>query len=64
MKSLMMTAVAGLMLLGIFSAAMPTADHAKKNAPVLMGDGGPAPGCYPTEPDCKPPIPPTGQQRR
>jgi len=51
MKSVLTTALAGLMLLGILSAATPTPDtHAKKNAPVLMGDGGPYPPCYP--PNC------------
>ncbi len=58
MKSVLTTAVAGLMLLGIFSATItPNPSHAKKNAPVLMGDGGPIPACYPTEPNCAPPIP-------
>lgn len=58
MKSLLTTAVAGLMLLGIFSAVgTPNPNHAKKNAPVLMGDGGPIPSCLPSEPDCVPPIP-------
>lgn len=63
MKSLLTTAVAGLMLLGIFSAVTPN-NHAKKNAPVLMGDGGPIPLCYPTEPNCQPPIPPANPTRR
>ncbi len=48
--------LAGLMLAGTISAiAVP---KTPKTAVPGFSDGGPAPLCYPTDPTCKPPIPP------
>jgi hypothetical protein len=56
MKSVATTLLAGLLILGTVSA-IATPKHPKTNAPGFS-DGGPAPLCYPTDPSCKPPIPP------
>ncbi len=57
MKSVATVLFAGLMLLGTVTAIAVT-NHPKSTTVALTSDGGPMPGCYPTEPDCKPPIPP------
>jgi hypothetical protein len=57
MKSAIRGAIAVLMLLGLSAAVMPK--HAKQNVPVMVAGGGPMPLCDPTDPNCKPPIPPT-----
>jgi hypothetical protein len=56
MKSIATTVLAGLMILGTV-AAVASPKHPKTNAPGFS-DGGPAPICYPTDPGCRPPIPP------
>ncbi len=58
MKSLLTTALAGLMLLGIASAVATPSKHVTNTTPAVLGDGDPVPTCYPSEPGCKPPIPP------
>lgn len=56
MKSVVRIAIAGLMLLGLLSAAvMPK--NPKHDTTVLVAGGGPAPVCYPTDPGCRTPIP-------
>lgn len=58
MKSIAKTLLAGLMVLGAVSA-IATPKHPKTTAPGFS-DGGPAPICLPSEPNCKPDIPPAG----
>jgi hypothetical protein len=55
MKSIATTLLAGLMILGTISA-IAAPKHAPSNTPAFS-DGGPAPLCYPTEPNCPPPVP-------
>jgi hypothetical protein len=55
MKSVATTLLAGLMILGTVSAIAAPKSH-KTNVP-SFSDGGPAPLCYPTEPNCPPPVP-------
>ncbi len=54
-KTILTTAIAGLMLLGVAAGMVNANDHQKK-APVVFSDGGPMP-CYPGSPGCKPLIP-------
>ena len=56
MKSAIRGAIAVLMLLGLYAGVMPK--NAKQNAPVMVAGGGPAPLCDPSDPHCRPPIPP------
>jgi hypothetical protein len=57
MKSIVRGAIAVLMLLGLTAAVMPK--DVQQNATVLMAGGsGPAPVCLPSDPGCRPPIPP------
>ena len=56
MKSFATTLLAGLMILGTVSA-IAAPKHPKSSTP-SFSDGGPAPMCYPTDPNCVPPIPP------
>ena len=58
MKSVIRVAIAGLMLLGLLSAAALPKD-AKNDTTVLMAGGGPAPVCDPNVDHCAPPIPPS-----
>ena len=54
MKSVVTTAIATLMLLGILSAAaLPN-----NSKTMVAGGGNPMPMCYPTDQGCAPPIPP------
>ena len=55
MKSLATSALAGLMLLGVVSGI---AASKNSNQAVAFSDGGPAPVCLPSNPNCPPPIPP------
>ena len=54
MKSVATTLLAGLMLLGTVAAVATS-----KNSTQTLGfsDGGPAPVCRPSDPNCPPPIP-------
>jgi hypothetical protein len=52
MKSVATTLLAGLMLLGTVSAIATS-----KTQTVGFSDGGPAPVCLPSTPNCPPPIP-------
>ncbi|MBZ5629058.1 MAG: hypothetical protein LAO06_09350 [Acidobacteriia bacterium] len=58
MKSIVRGAIAGLMLLGLLSAAaMPK--NAKHDTNLLLAGGGPPPACDPNaDPHCPPLIPP------
>lgn len=56
MKSAVRGAIAVLMLLGLCAGVMPK--NAKQNTPVMVANGGPAPLCDPSDPSCRPPIPP------
>jgi len=53
MKSVATTLLAGLMLLGTVSAIATS----KTNTTLGFSDGGPAPLCLPSTPNCPPPIP-------
>lgn len=55
MKSIATTMLAGLMILGTVSAiASPKQPKANTTG---FSDGGPAPMCWPGDPNCPPPIP-------
>ena len=56
MKSALRGAIAVLMLLGLSAAVMPK--NAKQNASIMVANNGPMPLCDPSDPSCKPPIPP------
>ncbi len=57
MKTVLTVAVAGLMLAGAFSAGV-TPKKSKVAPKVAFSDGGdPMPTCYPSDPNCTPPIP-------
>jgi hypothetical protein len=53
MKSIATTLLAGLMILGAISA-VATPKHPQTPG---FSDGGPAPLCWPSSPNCPPPIP-------
>ena len=53
MKSIATTLLAGLMILGTVSAIASS----KNNQTLGFSDGGPAPVCRPSDPNCPPPIP-------
>jgi hypothetical protein len=57
-SSIVRGVIAGLMLLGLLSAAAipKTASH---DTTVLVAGGGPAPVCDPNVDTCAPPIPPS-----
>ncbi len=58
MKTIVRGAIALLMLLGLAAGVMPKNTN-NQNAPVMVaGGGGPAPLCDPSDPNCRPPIPP------
>lgn len=59
MKSVASTVIAGLMLLGTVAAAYSPKHNT--NLMLAFSDGGPAPVCLPSDPGCKPPIPPAAQ---
>jgi hypothetical protein len=56
MKLTVRGAIAVLMLLGLFAGVMPK--NAKQDTTVMVAGGGPAPLCDPSDPTCRPPIPP------
>lgn len=56
MKRAIRSAIAVLMLLGLSAAVLPK--NAKQNAPVMAAKSGPMPVCDPSDPSCKPVIPP------
>jgi hypothetical protein len=56
MKSVATGVVAGLMLLGTLAAV--SAPKQSSNKVVAFSDGGPVPICLPSDPGCRPPIPP------
>ncbi len=58
MKSAIRVAIAGLMLLGLWSATA-TPNTPKHNSPVMVAGGNPMPTCDPSDPGCAPPIPPS-----
>ncbi len=53
MKSLLTTAIVGLMLLGIASGVVKPNNPAQKNVTAVTGDIGPLPSCIPGRPGCK-----------
>ena len=61
MKSVATTAFAGLMILGIVSGV---AASKNSNQVVAFSDGGPAPVCLPSSPNCPPPIPPSVKAKK
>jgi len=58
MKSFATTLLAGLMIVG---AASGIAMSKNTNNVVGFSDGGPAPLCRPTDPNCPDPIPPAAR---
>lgn len=60
MKSVATTLLAGLMVLGTIAAVATPKPISTTNHQVaaIPGDGSPMPTCYPTDPNCTPPIPP------
>ena len=56
MKRAIRGAIAVLMLLGLSAAVMPK--NGKQNASIMVANNGPMPLCDPSDPSCKPPIPP------
>ena len=56
MKRAIRGAIAVLMLLGLSAAVMPK--NAEQNASIMVANHGPMPLCDPSDPSCKPPIPP------
>ncbi len=59
MKSSIKILVAAAMIVGTASAI--AAPKTPKTTAPGFSDGGPAPLCYPTEPNCVPPIPPAAR---
>jgi hypothetical protein len=58
MKSIVRGAIAGLMLLGLLSAAAMPKNSNHNTTVMVAGGGGPMPTCDPSAGECAPIIPP------